>query len=112
MTPEARQAQRQKELEEQARRELEEQQRQQGKQPSGAQRNPNDPTQPASKDGTPPPSSQDPKVDPWFASLPPELREFWAGGGLEKLPPRLRKIVEDYQRSLDRQTRPSETPAR
>jgi hypothetical protein len=45
-------------------------------------------------------------VDPWFASLPPELREFWAGGGLEKLPPRLRKIVEDYQRSLDEQTRP------
>ncbi len=104
-SPEAREAERRKQLEEQQRREQEKS----GQKPEGGQRNPNDPGERAEKDPEdPPPAAQDPNVKSWHAALPPELREFFAGGGLEKLPPRLRKIVEDYQRSLDRQTRPPE----
>ncbi|MFM8387282.1 MAG: hypothetical protein ACKOCB_10780 [Planctomycetia bacterium] len=104
-TPEAREAQRQRELEEQARKQHEEQQRQAGGTPPQGPKPPQDPAGQAARDGQPPPKESDPKVDPWFASLPPEIREFWAGGGLERLPARVRKILEDYQRSLDAETR-------
>jgi hypothetical protein len=51
-------------------------------------------------------------VQAWLATLPPEIREFLAGGGLEQLPPKVRKIVEDYKRSLLRQTGPGENAPR
>lgn len=102
---EAREAQRQKELEEQARKQMEEQQRQAGGQQPQGGKQPHDPSGQASREGQPPPKDSDPKADPWFASLPPEIREFWAGGGLERLPARVRKILEDYQRNLDAESR-------
>jgi hypothetical protein len=97
-------------LEEQQRREQEAK----GEKPENAQKNPNDPSQrTASKDGAEPPlNMQDPKVQAWLATLPPEIREFLAGGGVEQLPPRVRKIVEDYKRSLLRQTGPGESAPR
>lgn len=108
---EAREAQRQKELEEQARKQLEEQQRQGGgQQPHGA-KTPQDPSGQAAREGQPPPKEGDPQADPWFASLPPEIREFWAGGGLERLPARVRKVLEDYQRNLDAEARRAGAPA-
>lgn len=48
----------------------------------------------------------------WLTTLPPEIRDFLAGGGLEQLPPKVRKIVEDYKRSLLRQTGPGATAPR
>lgn len=103
-TPEARAARERKELEEQQRKE-----QAGGKDPKEGRKDPNDASgrPPGDPDAPKPDVQPDPNLRAWLTGLPPELREFVAGGGLEKLPPRARVIIEAYLRSLHRQTGPS-----
>jgi len=48
---------------------------------------------------------QHPTTPPWFASLPPEIRDALAGGRAQDIPARYRKLIQRYTLWLQRHRR-------
>lgn len=86
-----------------ARKKLEEQKRNASrdqKQPKSGEKSPTDPARRVPKippeDGGGTGAERDDDVPPWVTALPPEIRDAFAGGQAEKIPPRYRHLIQKY----------------
>ena len=69
--------------------------------PKNGEKSPTNPADRLPNGGKPeePGSSDDPQANPtppWFATLPPEIRDALAGGRAQDIPARYRKLIQRY----------------
>jgi len=69
--------------------------------PKNGEKSPTNPADRLPNGGKPenPDASSDPQKNPtppWFASLPPEIRDALAGGRAQDIPARYRKLIQRY----------------